>query len=176
MMDLVINHTAKDSVLVEQHPDGYLRDADGNLVSPGCEEPDGTMVKWEDLAELDYENTAARQGLIAYWRDLVRHYVGLGIRGFRCDAAYQVPVRVWTPLSGRRAELRRMRVRGRDARLHSRTGRGTTAGGILPPLQLRRMVRLQGPYLLEQYELYRKFAPSIAFRRAMTPIVSVTSE
>jgi starch synthase (maltosyl-transferring) len=53
----VINHTAKDSVLVEQHPDWYLRDADGNLVSPGCEGPDGTMVKWEDLAELDYENT-----------------------------------------------------------------------------------------------------------------------
>jgi starch synthase (maltosyl-transferring) len=32
--------------------------------------------------------------LIAYWRDLVRHYVVLGIRGFRCDAAYQVPVEV----------------------------------------------------------------------------------
>src|SRR5512132_1561660 len=36
VMDLVINHTANDSVLVEQHPDWYLRDADGNLVSPAA--------------------------------------------------------------------------------------------------------------------------------------------
>jgi hypothetical protein len=69
MMDLlVINHTAKDSVLVEQHPDGYLRDADGNLISPGCEEPDGTMVKWEDLAELDYENTGIAIAALAFRR------------------------------------------------------------------------------------------------------------
>ena len=32
MIDLVINHTAMDSVLTEQHPDWYRREADGDLV------------------------------------------------------------------------------------------------------------------------------------------------
>jgi starch synthase (maltosyl-transferring) len=36
--------------------------------------------------------------MIGYWSDLVRHYVGLGIRCFRCGAAYQVPAEVWNPL------------------------------------------------------------------------------
>src|SRR5512132_447334 len=111
--------------MTEQHPGWFRRDADGELVSPGCEEPDGTIVKWEDLAELDYETEAARQGLVAYWCDLVSHYVGLGIRGFRCDAAYQVPVEVWTPLI-QAARTGCSSCRGRDARLHARAGGGVT--------------------------------------------------
>src|SRR3546814_6882938 len=31
MMDLVINHTARDSVLAEEHPEWFSRDADGQV-------------------------------------------------------------------------------------------------------------------------------------------------
>ena len=164
MMDLVINHTARDSVLVEQHPDWYLRDADGNLVSPGCEEPDGTMVKWEDLAELDYENTAARQGLIAYWRDLVLHYVGLGIRGFRCDAAYQVPVEVWTPLiAAARESCSECVFAAETLGCTPEQVEALRPAGFSYLFNSAAWWDFKATYLLEQYELYRKFAPSIAF-------------
>src|SRR5579883_1363266 len=33
MMDLVVNHTAKDALLVEEHPEWYRREADGALYS-----------------------------------------------------------------------------------------------------------------------------------------------
>ena len=36
MMDLVINHTAFDSVLVSQYPNWYKCDADGKRIHPDC--------------------------------------------------------------------------------------------------------------------------------------------
>ena len=39
MMDVVLNHTAKDSLLAEQHPDWFRRAADGTLESPGAVDP-----------------------------------------------------------------------------------------------------------------------------------------
>ena len=39
MMDLVINHTAKDALLVEQHPDWFRREPDGGLRSPRAVDP-----------------------------------------------------------------------------------------------------------------------------------------
>ena len=164
MMDLVINHTARDSVLVEQHPEWYLRDADGDLVSPGCKEADGAIVKWEDLAELDYLNAAAREGMIGYWCDLVRHYVGLGVRGYRCDAAYQVPADVWTPLIGAARE-----TCGECVFAAETLGCTPDQVEALRPAGFTYLFNsaawwdFAAPYLLEQYELYRHFAPSIAF-------------
>lgn len=164
MMDLVINHTAKDSVLTEQHPDWYRRDADGELVSPGCEEPDGTIVKWEDLAELDYETEAARQGLIAYWCDLVSHYVELGISGFRCDAAYQVPVEVWTPLiAAARKDCATCAFAAETLGCTPEQVEALRPAGFTWLFNSSAWWDFKAPYLLEQYERYRLFAPSIGF-------------
>jgi len=99
MMDLVINHTAFDSPLIRQHPDWFRRDDTGQIVHPGA--VDGTeRVVWRDLAEVDNENSPDREALWAYWRRLALHYAGLGFRGFRCDAAYQVPGTLWRDLIG----------------------------------------------------------------------------
>ena len=164
MMDLVINHTARDSALTEQHPDWYRRDAGGELVSPGCEEPDGTIVKWEDLAELDYETEAARQGLVAYWCDLVSHYVGLGIRGFRCDAAYQVPVEVWTPLiQAARTGCSSCAFAAETLGCTPEQVEALRPAGFTWLFNSSAWWDFKAPYLLEQYELYRQFAPSIGF-------------
>ena len=99
MMDLVINHTAFDSPLVREHPDWFRRDSGGQILHPSA--VDGrTRVVWRDLAEVDNAGSADRDALWDYWRRLALHYAGLGFRGFRCDAAYQVPAALWRDLIG----------------------------------------------------------------------------
>src|SRR5436190_3638714 len=46
-LDIVINHTGWGSVLQENHPEWFLRAADGTFVSPGA-----WGITWEDLVEL----------------------------------------------------------------------------------------------------------------------------
>ena len=98
-MDLVVNHTAKDSELTARRPQWFARDASGEIQSPFAVDPDDPEKKtvWGDLAELDYR-PPQRDEIVAYFEELVRHYVGLGFRGFRCDAAYKVPAEVWRRL------------------------------------------------------------------------------
>src|SRR5438105_9970585 len=92
IMDLVVNHTAKDSELIASRPNWFARDGDGEILSPFAVDPDNPERKtvWGDLAELDYR-PPQRDEIVAYFEELVRHYVGLGFGGFRCDAASKVP-------------------------------------------------------------------------------------
>src|SRR3546814_16603276 len=55
---------------------------------------------------MDYSPRPERDAVIAYWQDLVRHYIRLGFRGFRCDAAYKVPPEVWRSIIGAAREDR----------------------------------------------------------------------
>lgn len=100
MMDLVINHTAKDAVLVETHPAWFRRDPDGELHSPRAVDPvdPRKFTVWGDLAEIAYDNPRTRPAMVKYWVALVKHHLELGFKGFRCDAAYQVPAEVWRPI------------------------------------------------------------------------------
>ena len=77
MMDLVINHTAKDAVLVSEHPEWFMRDADGELRSPRAVDPvdPRKFTVWGDLAEIDYDNPNVRPAQIDYWAELVRHHL-----------------------------------------------------------------------------------------------------
>lgn len=92
-MDLVVNHTAKDSPLINEHPDWYMRNEDGTVRSPRAADDSAPNheVIWGDLAEVDFANPKGRQELLNYWKDVVRHYTRLGFPEFRCDAAYKVP-------------------------------------------------------------------------------------
>jgi starch synthase (maltosyl-transferring) len=98
IMDLVINHTAFDSPLLKQHPSWYKRGPDGKPVNPSAREDD-RVITWGDLFEID--NSQDRDGLWTYWADLAEHYASMGIRGFRCDAAYKLPSELWRTLIGR---------------------------------------------------------------------------
>jgi starch synthase (maltosyl-transferring) len=98
MMDLVINHTAFDSPLLTQHPSWYKRGRDGKPVHPSARE-DNRVITWGDLFEID--NSKDRDGLWNYWLDLGEHYAAMGIRAFRCDAAYKLPSELWRMLIGR---------------------------------------------------------------------------
>ncbi len=94
MMDLVLNHTAFDSPLVKEHPEWYAKEPDGSIKKPGA--MDGSnWVAWGDLAQIDNAHSSDRDNLWQFWLDLILFYAGLGIRGFRCDAAYHVPGDLW---------------------------------------------------------------------------------
>ncbi|MBW7997417.1 MAG: alpha-amylase [Candidatus Glassbacteria bacterium] len=104
MVDLVINHTAIDSPLVKEHPGWYKRDQKGKIKNPGAYEDGKLVALWGDLAEVDNTRSADRDNLWEYWRQLVQFWLGLGVDGFRCDAAYKIPSALWRHLIGRARE------------------------------------------------------------------------
>lgn len=100
MADLVINHTAVDSVLVKSHPKWYEYDDKGKIKNPCAKDGDRVVAVWGDLAEIDNRTSPDRENLWNYWRDLVFSFIDMGFSGFRCDAAYQVPDDLWKFLIG----------------------------------------------------------------------------
>ncbi|GAB6051718.1 hypothetical protein JCM17960_05380 [Magnetospira thiophila] len=164
MMDLVINHTANDSVLVGQHPEWYLRHDNGALVAPSCKLDDGSVVTWGDLAEIAYASEDNRNTLVAYWKDVISHYLGLGVRGFRCDAAYQVPASIWHPLiQAARAQQADVVFAGETLGCSPDEVRALAPAGFDLLFNSSKWWDFQEPWLLDQYEQYRHIAPTIGF-------------
>jgi len=94
IIDIVINHTAWDSVVME-HKDWYKRDAAGNVISP--------VADWSDVAGLNY----ASSGLRAYMIAMLQHWIrDFDLDGFRCDVAFMVPTDFWEQA---RRELERIK-------------------------------------------------------------------
>ena len=84
IVDWVANHTAWDCAWISEHPDWYVRNADGNIVSPSG---------WSDVAQLDFSNPEvgeAMKNAMLFWVDK------LGIDGYRCDYADGVPHEFWS--------------------------------------------------------------------------------
>lgn len=85
IIDLVANHTAWDNPLIEEHPDWYVHDDEGNIIHPA-----GT--DWWDVADLDYDNPEVWD----YMKEVMRFWVeDIGVDGFRCDVSELVPVEFW---------------------------------------------------------------------------------
>lgn len=91
-LDVVINHTGWGSSLQENHPEWFLRDAQGNFVSPGA-----WGVTWEDLVELDHQ----QRELWEHLGDVFLEWCRRGVDGFRCDAGYKIPVPAWRYITAR---------------------------------------------------------------------------
>ena len=85
-IDIVINHTGWGSALQENHPEFFLRNADGTFASPGAW---GTT--WEDLVELEQDDVALWDQIA----DALLIWCRRGVDGFRCDAGYKIPVPAW---------------------------------------------------------------------------------
>lgn len=84
IMDAVLNHTAWDNPLINEHPNWYKHDSTGKIVPPN---PD-----WTDVAQLNYANKNLRRYMI----NMLKYWVkDVGIDGFRCDAAELVPLSFW---------------------------------------------------------------------------------
>ena len=166
MMDLVINHTAKDSLLAERKPSWFCHNADGSLRSPGAVDPTDPSVftEWGDLAEIDYAVRPERAEIVGYFGDVIDHYLKLGFRGFRGDAAYKVPAEVWHDLIlGARA--RRSDVVFFAETLGCRPNEVTALhdAGFDFIFNSSKWWDFKAPWLLEQYETFRHIAPSISF-------------
>jgi len=84
MMDVVYNHTSKDSVLLNEHPEYFYRNKSGEL--------SGKVGDWSDVTDLDYSVGAS------LWEELTEtlvEYAKIGVDGFRCDVASLVPLNFW---------------------------------------------------------------------------------
>jgi 1,4-alpha-glucan branching enzyme len=166
MMDLVVNRTSRDALLVQKHPQWYPHGGHGDLVSPGAIDPADSRVVtvWGDLAELDFNSPAARRGLLDYWSRYLRHYLHLGVRGFRCDAACQAPADFW-------AELITAARRESPGLIFVAETLGSTIGQVQALAGVgfdylynsAKWWDFEAPWLLSQYETFRSVAPSIAF-------------
>ena len=83
MIDAVFNHTAHDSILVEEHPDWFHQDESGRPVT--------TVPEWSDVIDLKHPNPALTEYLV----ETIRGWVEFGVDGFRCDVASLLPLDVW---------------------------------------------------------------------------------
>jgi starch synthase (maltosyl-transferring) len=165
MMDLVVNHTGKDSVLAQQHPDWFEREPDGSLHSPFCVDPgSGRKTVWADLAEIDYRERPQRQQILDYFSNVITHYARLGVGGFRCDAAYKVPQDVWRVLinAGRRADPDTLFVAENLGAMMEQVEQ-LRGAGFDYLFNSAKWWDFREPWLFDQYEKFRSIAPSIAF-------------
>jgi starch synthase (maltosyl-transferring) len=165
MMDLVINHVSRDSPLIARHPGWFARDPGGDVRSPSAIDPaDSTKVTvWGDLAAVDYRGPHQDE-VVAYFCGVVRHYAELGFRGFRCDAAYQVPAQAWrTIIAAARALDPDIVFCAETLGARLEEVRQLDGAGFDYLFNSAKWWDFESPWLLEQYATFRSIAPSIAF-------------
>lgn len=92
-VDLVVNHTANENSLIQQHPEWY-RQNNGSIKHPGCLD-NGNWVTWGDLAELETEYGNHIPALREYFLNYISNMLKKGVKGFRCDAAYKINPKMW---------------------------------------------------------------------------------
>jgi len=83
VIDWVANHTAWDHPWTVEHPDWYVTDSTGNLLSP---------FDWTDVVKLNYNNREMRNAMqeaLNFWMEEA------DIDGYRCDVAGEVPTDFW---------------------------------------------------------------------------------
>ncbi|MFK7925551.1 MAG: alpha-amylase family glycosyl hydrolase [Bacteroidia bacterium] len=95
IIDWVPNHTGWDNPWINEHPNWYTQDADGNIIDP-IDYNTGKSWGWTDVADLNYDIPEMRQGMI----DAMKYWIAdIGIDGFRVDVAHGVPVDFWADCS-----------------------------------------------------------------------------
>lgn len=85
MMDIVFNHTSRDSELLRTHPEWFYRDASGKTTN--------RVGDWWDVTDFDFTRDKA------LWKELAEilsGYAAMGVDGFRCDVASLVPLGFWS--------------------------------------------------------------------------------
>lgn len=82
MIDVVYNHTSRDSVLLREHPEFFWQSPAGG--------PGNRIGDWSDVYDLDYSVDA----LWDYQIETLVNWAKI-VDGFRCDVASFVPVTFW---------------------------------------------------------------------------------
>ena len=163
MIDLVINHCAADADLIRKHPDWFVWEDNGRVARPGCND-NGRWVVWKDLASFDHRQARDKEGMFRFFRRVIDHLLGLGFRGFRCDAAYQVPADLWRRLISETKSAHPGTVFVAETLgCTAEQTRATAAAGFDYILNSSKWWDFNGHWLLEQYNLTRELVPSIGF-------------
>jgi starch synthase (maltosyl-transferring) len=163
MIDLVINHCAADSALVREHPGWFVRRDGGGVAHPSCVE-DGRKVVWRDLAQLDYRHGKDPEGLFHYFLEVAEYLIDLGVSGFRCDAAYQIPRHHWERfIAAVKARHPQVVFVAETLGCTPSQTRKTAATGFDYVFNSVKWWDFGSPWLMEQYDLVRETAPSIGF-------------
>jgi glycosidase len=83
LLDWVANHTAWDHHWMDENPEWYALNENGEMFPPN---------DWTDVAQLNYANEALRDAMI----DALKFWVAeANIDGYRCDVAGMVPTPFW---------------------------------------------------------------------------------
>ncbi|MBI5186270.1 MAG: alpha-amylase [Nitrospinae bacterium] len=163
MIDLVINHCAVDSDLLKKNPEWFLWEGPGKPAHPFCDE-NGKKVVWGDLAKFDHKSAKAKEGLFNLFMKILKFLIGLGFKGFRCDAAYQLPGSLWERL------IRETKAGNPDILFFAETlgcsadqTRKTAKAGFDYIFNSCKWWDFHSPWLMENYNLTREIAPSVGF-------------
>lgn len=81
MMDIVFNHTSPDSKLIDEHPEYFYRNSDGEFAN--------RVGDWWDITDFDYTKD---KGLWRYLIDNLVYWTKKGVDGFRWDVASFLPL------------------------------------------------------------------------------------
>ncbi len=79
ILDMVFNHTSPDNALIETHKEFYY-------LKNG--KPSNRVGEWTDIIDLNVERDDTQQYLLS----VLKHYVDLGVDGFRFDVASLIPL------------------------------------------------------------------------------------
>ena len=162
MVDLVINHCAYDSELLKSHPDWFVREG-GQVAHPFCMH-DGQKVVWEDLAQFDHARNPDAEGFYQYCRKIVEFLIGLGFKGSRCDAAYQLPAALWRRLiTDIRQQNPGIAFVAETLGCSADQTRQTAQAGFDCIFNSSKWWDFESPWLMEQYHLTREVTSSISF-------------
>lgn len=83
ILDWVPNHSGCDNAWVTEHPDWYAKDSLGNMYGP---------YDWTDVYKFDYNNKDMRAAMVDAFKFWLTE---VGVDGFRCDVAMEVPTDFW---------------------------------------------------------------------------------
>ena len=81
MIDVVYNHTSYDSVLLDQHPEYFYKNEEGEFSN--------RVGDWWDITDLDYTTD------LSLWEELIDtllYWTKLGVDGYRFDVASLLPL------------------------------------------------------------------------------------
>jgi cyclomaltodextrinase / maltogenic alpha-amylase / neopullulanase len=82
MIDIVFNHTARDSKLVNEKPNWFYKNTKGEFAN--------RVGDWSDITDLDFSNRPVWDYLI----DVLKYWATI-VDGFRCDVAPLLPIDFW---------------------------------------------------------------------------------
>lgn len=84
MMDIVFNHTSRDSALLKNHPEWFYQNKEGEFAN--------RVGDWWDITDFDFRKS---KDLWVELIDILEFYALLGVDAFRCDVASIIPLEFW---------------------------------------------------------------------------------